>query len=73
MIEPDPPFELTEGERASALWLRLSAHMEKRRAQLRAKNDDIELSDARTAALRGQIKCLSGLIALGDSRRETAE
>lgn len=66
--EPPPPFELSEGEKAHPLWLRLKAHMEMRLAQCRAKNDDTTLTEAETQTLRGQIRTLKGIIALGDDR-----
>lgn len=61
-------FELTEGEKSHPLWRRLRAHMEDRLAGHRVRNDDGSMTETQTAALRGQIKCLKGLIALGDDR-----
>lgn len=58
-------FILTDGERRHPLWLRLKAHFEEKMLEARGKNDG-PLSEADTATLRGQIKCLKGLIALGD-------
>ena len=57
-------FTLTEGERRHPLWLRLSAYFELRLRDARGKNDG-PLNELETAALRGQIKLLKGLIALG--------
>jgi hypothetical protein len=59
-------FLLSDGERSHPLWVRLRAHLESRLALLRAKNDGA-LTEYETATLRGQIKCLKGLIALGDN------
>jgi hypothetical protein len=50
-----------------ALWLRLSAHLEDRLAACRVKNDR-DMPEEETAALRGEIKTLKGLIALGAER-----
>lgn len=61
-------FELRDGEKSHPLWKRLRAHLEQRLADHRAKNDDPAMTEIQTAALRGQIKCLKGLIALGDDR-----
>lgn len=61
-------FELTEGERSHPLWARLKNHLLAKLAETRGKNDDESLDALGTAQLRGQIKCLKGLIALGDER-----
>lgn len=63
-MTPEPDFALTDADKASPLWVRLKAHIEKRRADLRGQNDGITLDPVHTAALRGQITCLSGLLAL---------
>ncbi len=61
----DSPFTLTDGERHHPLWVRLSAHLSERLAQLRGKNDGPMTQDE-TLTLRGQIQCLKGIIALGN-------
>lgn len=61
-------FTLTESDKAQGLWLRLKAHFEARLAILRARNDNAVLTEQETAAIRGEIRCLRGLIALGDAR-----
>lgn len=61
-------FELTEGERSHPLWARLKGHLQTKLGELRRKNDDTSLDAVGTALLRGQIKCLNNLIALGDVR-----
>lgn len=61
---PDP-FFLTDGEKASPLWQKLTAELETRLKNQRGKNDDPKLSEQETAAIRGHIACLKGLIALG--------
>ena len=60
-------FALSEADKAHGLWLRLRAHFEERLALARQRNDAIQPEDM-TAALRGEIKTLKGLIALGDDR-----
>ena len=62
------PFALTAHDRAQGLWLRLAAHLADMLAAARVRNDNEQLSEQETAALRGRIKCLKGLIALGDDR-----
>jgi hypothetical protein len=64
---PSEPFELSQQDRATSLWLRLSAHLEDRQAACRVKNDR-DMPEEETAALRGEIKTLKGLIALGAER-----
>jgi hypothetical protein len=64
MIEP---FHLSENDRAQGLWLRLKAHLEERLDAKRKQNDSA-LSKMQTAALRGEIKALRDLIALGNDR-----
>ncbi len=61
-------FMLTEGEKAHPLWLRLKAHWIDQLAELRVRNDDPSRPELDTAALRGQIKTLKTIIALGDER-----
>jgi len=60
-------FTLSEADKAQGLWLRLRAHFEERLALARQRNDAIQPEDM-TAALRGEIKTLKGLISLGDDR-----
>lgn len=59
-------FELTPGERHSAMWLRLKAWLDKRLHDARCHNDDPKLTAEQTAALRGEINALKGFIRLGD-------
>lgn len=60
-------FELTNGEKLSPVWLRLKAHLEEELQLCRLKNDHPRKEDE-TAALRGDIRRLKALIALGDDR-----
>ena len=59
-------FQLAAHEKASHLWQRLRAHLEDRLAFARMRNDAVLLSEHDTAALRGEIRSLKRLIALGD-------
>ena len=60
-------FILNDFDKSQGLWLRLREHMEERLAFARQCNDKVQPED-QTAVLRGEIKCLKGLIALGDDR-----
>ena len=62
------PFTLTPHDKASGLWLRLKAHFEDRLAAARTRNDGLGLSDTDTAALRGEIRTLKGLLSLDVDR-----
>jgi len=61
-------FALTDNDRASGFWLRLKAHLEERLAMNRLVNDNISLTEQDTAVLRGRIRELKALLALGESR-----
>jgi hypothetical protein len=63
----DPSFALTDRDKASDVWLRLRAHLTDRLADARLRNDQV-LSEPETAMLRGEIRCLKRLLALGDDR-----
>lgn len=67
VILPDVPehFALTSGERSHPLWARLETEFANRLARARSRNDDASLTADQTAALRGEIKVLKGLLALG--------
>lgn len=65
-------FELTYADKASGLWLRLSAHLEYRLADARIKNDR-PLTEFETAMLRGEIKAIKRILALGNDRPMTGE
>ena len=66
-------FRLTDSERHHPLWVKLAAHFAARLHDLRGKNDDPNLTEAQTAALRGQINCLKGLIILGNDPPQTGQ
>jgi hypothetical protein len=69
MDRRDDRFELTEGEKASPVWLRLKGHLTELLAAARLQNDNETLTEQQTAALRGRIKVLKVLLALGDDAR----
>lgn len=60
------PFAMNQAERMSPLWTKIREEVEKKLAALRIKNDDETLTEAQTAALRGQIKFAKYLLGLGD-------
>lgn len=61
------PFSLSDNDKAQGLWLRLRAHLEARLADARVRNDGA-MGEYETASLRGEIRCLKRIIALGDDR-----
>ncbi len=61
----DELFALTADERHNQLWLKLAGYMKVRLDDLRRKNDNA-LSEFDTATVRGSIRCMKELIALGD-------
>lgn len=65
-------FELSDGEKMHPLWVRLKAHLETQLQSLRERNDRPQ-TEFETATLRGHIKCLRALIALGDDRPQTGD
>jgi hypothetical protein len=68
MDRRDDRFELTEGEKASGVWLRLKGHLTELLAAARLQNDVETLTEQQTAALRGRIKCLKVILDLGEAR-----
>jgi hypothetical protein len=59
-------------EQQSALWQKILRHLEGRLVYLRSLNDG-ELSQTDTARLRGQIRELKNLIALGEGPNQSTE
>ena len=68
MIEPEPPFTLTQEERQSRLFLMLADHWKKRLETYRTQNDG-DKDEIATANLRGRIAELKAAIALGEPPR----
>lgn len=65
-------FELSDGEKAHPLWVKLKAHFEAQLQSLRERNDRTQ-PELETATIRGHIKCLRAIIALGDDRPQTGD
>jgi hypothetical protein len=57
-------FTLTAAEKSSPLWFKLKSYLEQRLERARGRNDG-PLSTEDTALVRGEIKALKGLLALG--------
>lgn len=66
---PPPPFSLSEDDRHNPLWLRLRSHLTEELDAARGRNDR-PLSETETAAIRGEIRTLKRIVALGDDRPE---
>ena len=65
-------FDMTYAERVSPFWVRLSGHLNNLLEQARMMNDRASNTEQSTAALRGRIACLKGIVALGSERPMTA-
>ena len=61
------PFTLSEQDKAQGLWLRFKDHLLERLASARIRNDGA-LDGFETASLRGEIRTLKRILALGDDR-----
>jgi len=57
-------FRLAPSEEASPTWQRLKRYLEARLQRVREQNDSLLPAD-QTALLRGEIKALKGVLALG--------
>ena len=66
-VRPEPTFRLSPGERDSALWQTFTAYLAERLERTRFKNDQPQ-SETETGLLRGEIRCLRSLLALGGDR-----
>lgn len=56
------PFRLTEAEKANPLWLRLRAYLQERLASRREANDNPDLPEHATQAIRGEIATLKDIL-----------
>lgn len=65
-------FQLTPSDKASQVWHRLKIELDRRLSHARLRNDQ-PLPEADTAALRGEIRTLKNLIALGEDRPPVIE
>ena len=64
---PPPPFALTEVEKNSQVWFRIAAYLTEQLRIARARNDHM-MHEQETWMLRGDIKRLKLLLALGEDR-----
>lgn len=62
-------MELTQRDRDSDTWEKLHAYLTERLDELRRKNDN-DMGEIETARLRGQIREVKGLLALGNEKPE---
>ena len=62
----DPGFELTDAERNSALWQKLSKYFTSTLWDMRERNDETN-SEVATAFLRGRIDFNKEFLALGET------
>ncbi len=60
-----PSFKLDTNDRQSPVWRKLKTHYWHRLQELRARNDS-DLDPIATARLRGEIRGVVNLLALGD-------
>jgi hypothetical protein len=65
--EPPPPFALTEVEKNSQVWFRIAAYLTEQLRIARARNDFAQ-PEQDTWLLRGDIRRLKSLLALGEDR-----
>ena len=63
------PKLLTPGDLHSATWKKLARHLQERQQVLRARNDNPKLDPLATAALRGELRVIRNLLALGNQTR----
>jgi hypothetical protein len=61
----DYDFRLTGGERVSGMWNRLREHLEFLRSDKRLQLEKPQ-DEAKTAFLRGEIRCLSSILEFGN-------
>ena len=71
-MTPKPQFALTENERASPLWQKLTAHLESKLTKLRLKNDT-DADERATALTRGEIRAYVAMLKLGNERPEPTQ
>jgi hypothetical protein len=58
-------FMLSDGDKISALWLKLAEHLRTELHNARGKLEDEKLTDIQTAIIRGRIKTLKNILSLG--------
>ncbi len=62
-------FELLPTDLVSSTWLKIEKHLEERLNNLRAKNDNENLKEHETAAMRGRIAEIKAMLAYGKTQR----
>lgn len=67
----DEKFELSDGDKVNPFWVRFKQHLQSELNLARLRNDNIKATEQETAVMRGEIKKLKALIALGDDRPKT--
>lgn len=67
---PMPAADTGKIEPYSATWLYVTNHAQAELQRLRVKNDSMSLDLAQTAELRGQIKAMKKLLALGKPKAD---
>lgn len=63
-------IKFTDGDKAQPVWNKLQEYWAARLDVLRKTNDDPQLTEQQTAALRGEIKQLKAFIALNQDAPE---
>lgn len=66
VMNNDVPFTLTNNDRLQPVWLKLKAYLTQELEAARKRNDNPQLSEQDTAAIRGDIKRLKALLALNE-------
>ncbi len=58
-------LELSSTDLVSSTWLKIEKHLEERLNTLRSQNDNETLTEQKTAAMRGRIAEIKGLLHYG--------
>lgn len=64
-LDESADLVLTKADLSSPTWIKLAKHMEACQQRLRAKNDSANLDALATALIRGELRGLKNLLALG--------
>lgn len=65
--EPVAALLLTESDKLSSVWIKVSAHLDDQLRIARIKNDNEKLTEIQTAIIRGRIQTLKSIQALGNA------
>ena len=63
-MNPPERFELSNNERFDPLWQKLTKHFESRIAELRERNDAVDLTQEQTIAIRKEIEVYKRILKL---------